>query len=179
MATTTNRDYFYPGIDEAPAGPFAFEQLAVGVDADVHELFKGGRGAIAHVEQSELAIGYSGTPTTANLVAADLVAGHWYSARYRFNAISAGTSSFAVGVYLKKSAVAVTDATGTDVENGHTVYTAPTANQGISHAPEFIWQASATETVNLKAVLARLSGVATFDIESRRLVVVDLGTNLP
>jgi hypothetical protein len=34
----TPRGYFYPTIDEAPDGPYAFEQLAEAVDADVEEV---------------------------------------------------------------------------------------------------------------------------------------------
>ena len=178
MGETANRQYPYPGIDDAPAGPFSFEALADAVDADVAELVKNGKGVVARMEQSELAIQYGGTPVTSNYVTASLVAGRWYSARYRFNMISAGTSAVAVGVYLRKSATGITDTTGTELENAHTVYTAPTANQGITHAPEFVWKAAATETVNLKIILQRLSGVATFDIENRRLVIEDLGSHL-
>jgi hypothetical protein len=34
----TTRGYFYPGIDEAPDGPYAFEQLAESVDTDTEAL---------------------------------------------------------------------------------------------------------------------------------------------
>ena len=35
MAETPNRGYPYPGVNDAPDGPFAFEQLATDIDTDV------------------------------------------------------------------------------------------------------------------------------------------------
>jgi hypothetical protein len=39
MPTTPNRDYPYPGVNDAPDGPYAFEQLAAAVDLDVQDIY--------------------------------------------------------------------------------------------------------------------------------------------
>lgn len=185
MATTPNRDYFYPTVDDAPAGPFALESLAEAVDLDMHDVLT----TLADLALSPRGVLAGGVTTTAGtspgLIDADTVgdlanvavtAGRWYRAVYRFTSLPLTASDLAIAVSLRKSATA--DATaGTsaqDIAVPFVVRTASTGN-GKTHLAVFLWEAASTETVNIKAVLKRISGSGGYDISARKLSIHDEG----
>ena len=183
MATTPNRDYFYPGIDDAPAGPFALETLADAVDLDMHDaltqladLALSPRGVLEVVSTSGTSGGLIDVDTVGDLANVALTAGRWYKAMYRFTSLPLSASEFAIAVALRKSATADTTAgtSAQDVTSTAVVYTAGTGN-GKTHFLTFLWQADTTETVNIKAVLKRITGSGGYDISSRKLSIHDEG----
>jgi hypothetical protein len=183
MATTANRDYFYPGVDDAPAGPFALESLAEAVDLDMNDaltqladLALSPRGVLEVVSTSGTSGGLIDVDTVGDLANVALTAGRWYRAMYRFTSLPLTASQFAVAVSLRKSATADTTAgtSAQDVSGAAVVYTA-NSGSGKTHHVTFLWQAGTTETVNIKAVLKRLTGSGGYDISARKLSVHDEG----
>jgi hypothetical protein len=186
MATTDNRDYFYPGVDDAADGPYALEQLAGAVDLDMHDaltqladLALSPRGLVAVTTTAGTSPGLVGTDTVGDLAEVDLVEDRWYQVVYRFTSLPLTGSNLAIAVALRKSAT-TDDTAGTgadDIDQAAVVYTAPTGS-GKTQLAMFTFQAPTTETVNLKAVLKRIAGTGGYDISSRRLTITDVGARL-
>lgn len=119
----------------------------------------------------------SGAVVMLDLVLVNLIVDHWYEVSYRFNSVSTNTN-LAMSLNVKKSAPAVVDNTGTDIDDGKVLATSAVASQGESHDATFEFKATATEQVNLKACLQRLTGAVDINISQRRLVVKNIGAQI-
>lgn len=124
--------------------------------------------------------GLAGTPIMCDLGTVDQIAGRAYKASYTVDINSSGSaaSSMAILFDLRKSATTDTTASGTSVASGFTNYTAPVAGGGRTVMAEWNWKATATERVNIKACLQRLTTNSGFDIAQRRLAILDEGKQL-
>lgn len=133
---------------------------------------------VARLSFNATSVGLSGSAVMANFVVVNLVANRWYRAKYIFNTVCSGGADVAISSAIRKSATSDETATGTDVDDARTIYTPPVANQLGTLDFEAVWKASASETVNIKAVLTRLTTAHLYDISLRRLTVEDMGANL-
>lgn len=132
------------------------------------------KGAKAHADNGSPSVGLGGTAVMCDLVAMTFEANRMYEIRYRVTTTT-NMADMAITAVIKKSALAVTDNTGTDLGFPWTIYTAPVANQGKTDEIYIIFKATVAETVNIKAVMARATGAVTYDIDDRSLTVKDLG----
>lgn len=103
-----------------------------------------------------------------------LVAGRWYRVMYKYNTLAA-VNNQAIAVELRKSVSTDNSEAGTAIDDTATDYTAPVAGQGKTSFYEFVFQASVTETVNLKMCAVRATGTTTFEMSGRKLTVMDAG----
>lgn len=132
------------------------------------------KGQIDEVHTAGTTSGIAATTVVADLVAASLVAGRKYRLIYKFTSAS-GSANEAMGINLVKSVTADTTTAGTSVEDSATLWTAPIAASGSYHQMTWCWEATATETVNLKVTLVRAVGSSGIDISGRRLFLFDDG----
>lgn len=132
------------------------------------------KGQIAQSATAAAYTGLAGTYVCLDYVAVSLVAGRRYRAVYKGTSTSAGANE-AFNFILRKSVTSDVTATGTDIEDGMTFWTAPSVSSGKTETFNAFWLASATETVNLKLCAIRATGSSTIDISSRRLVIFDDG----
>lgn len=133
------------------------------------------KGQIGGVANSGSYTGITGTAVVPDYVGSvNLVSGRRYSLRYKFTSTCA-TASTPVSVNLVKSAPADTTTAGTAVEDSATVWTAVPVSSGSTHLLIWSWVATATETVNLKAVVSKVYGSSNVDLSLRRMTVLDEG----
>jgi hypothetical protein len=144
-------------------------------DTKIKDREKQSGGMLNNVDNTATSTGLSSTGVMCDLIPVSLIADRWYEATYRVKTLVPSAADIAVVVELRKSVTTDSSATGTAVSEAYTVWTSPIANTGSSHLVVVSWKAGATETVNIKAVMARATGSATYDISARHLNVKDLG----
>lgn len=188
MAETDIYAWPLPDLDAAPAGPYAFEQLATGVEGtvqgidtrlataegDVAELADAlPRGLVSHLEDDVTSTGLAGPAVKLDQVAVSLKAGRHY--RIRFATDVRSTVTFLpLTCQTLLSGPGDTSPTGTVLES-ITAYTGPVVNAWANVNWETVYTPVADETVNIKAVTARSAGTASYDVSSRRLSIIDEG----
>lgn len=180
MGTTLVYGISYPSGTAAPNVPVAVQATAQSVEAalaaqDV-KITKNALGVLATKTTATASTGLGATSVLCDYVGINLVANRYYTATYRVNTVCTGAANLPVAIQFRKSAQSDVTATGTDMGEAVTTYTAPVAGSGASGYATTTWKAGATESVNLKATMARAGGTATFDISLRQLVVTDGGS---
>lgn len=176
MPNTVKYALTYPLGTVAPNVPAVMQTLAQSVENALIALGIEGRakGLLGNKETNTTTSGLGGSEAMADLVAVSLVLDRWYEAVYRFTSDTT-VANMALSVNVKKSATTDSGVTGTAPGRSYTVYTAPVANQGYTNVCVFRWKATATETVNIKAILLRATGSVGYNITDRQLTVADLG----
>lgn len=177
MPSTVKYAISYPAGTTAPNVPVVMQTTAESVESALTALAteKAAKGLLAYNSNPAGSTGLAGTGIMCDLVQASLVINRLYRISYSVNTLSTGAANMAIAVALKKSVTTDATATGTDIDNAWTIYSAPVAGQGCTSLVEMIYRATATETVNIKAVMARATTTAGYDISSRKLAVYDMG----
>lgn len=182
MATTPTQAIPYAGPNDAPDVPYWMqrmaERIAALLDALGVTLGKAPKGLVGYTSNNATSIGLGGGSVVCDYVQVDLVKDRMYRATWRVNTVCQATANMAIAVAIKKSATSDVTNQGLDLDDAHTIYTAPVANQGCTSQVSMTWRATATERVNIKAIMARASGTATFDISARKLAFFDDGAQI-
>lgn len=185
MANTTNRQYPYPLPGSDPDVPYWVQQLAEKLDTDVVRLLAretDGRGLIARNANSAVnTITNPGSWTMFDLVAVPLVAGRWYEVRYAWgdSTGSGSVSNQPYAVIPRLSATNIIDSSGTDIDNSATFWTCVAGASGNQQHMTWTWKAAATGTFNVKINLQKVVSTNQVNIDTRRLTVFDIGSNVP
>lgn len=132
-------------------------------------------GEIAYTNTAATSVGLSSSAFMCDRVVVNLVQGRWYRAVYRVDEIVPTATNNGLAIAAVKSIVSDVSAAGTGLDTPYVVWTAPSSNSTATHVSLFTWRATATETVNIKATMNRVSGSALFNISNRVLTVDDMG----
>ncbi|MCZ9883723.1 hypothetical protein [Arthrobacter sp. B2a2-09] len=176
MPSTVKYALSYPAGTTAPNVPVVMQTSMESVEAALNGIAAENmsKGIIARNSNAGTNYIANGTFVMFDLLAVPLIANRWYEVSYTFtHSVSATNVPLAVAV--RSSATTDSTATGTDVDNNATLWTAPLADSGKTDTPVWQFKASATGTVNIKACIARAVGTGNVGIATRRLVVRDIG----
>lgn len=137
---------------------------------------KAAKGTVKHQVNAARSTGLAGTGILNEYHIYDLVSGRSYQMIYTVD-VDTTVANMALIFDLRKSAVDKLDETGTSVAPGITNYSSPVAGGGATLQATWNWKATANERVALKAVTARLTTTAGYNIAQRRLYLIDMGAN--
>lgn len=140
-------------------------------------LYAAPKGLVAYQYDSTSSPGLAGTGIMCDLVQVSFVQGRRYRLAWTVTTSTVSVANMAIVVSFKKSATSDSTATGTDLHDA-TIYTAPVGAQGVQTTTEYHYTATATETVNIKAIMARATTTDTYTIAQRELSVTDLGMQI-
>jgi hypothetical protein len=176
MPTTVKYKISYPLGTVAPNVPVVMQAQAESVEAAL-DVLPYARGLLKRNVNNNTNNISDGTWQMFDLVTHTLELGRWYEVTYQF-VTTCATTNVPMGVAIRSSATTDATATGTDVENSATIWTAPLASSGKTDSPTFVFQATAAGPVNLKACVARAVGTGAITVSTRRLYLRDLGKHL-
>lgn len=184
MGQTADYAIPYPGVSDAPDGPNGFQASAErtaavikGIDTRLGSAEtaqpKYSLGKIAGKTTPATSTGLAASSVMLDLVPVTLKAGRQYRIEYKTD-IRTPDASASYVCQIVKSVTGDAGTTGTVLESGN-LNASPQINSWSAIRWDTEYTPVADETVNIKAVIARLTGTAAYDVAVRRLAIVDEG----
>lgn len=177
MANTPNRQYPYPGVNEAPDGPYAFQRLAEAIDLDVLAL-PYARGLQFNGKRTDSTSAFSGTTVVHNIPSFAFKAGRRYKITWDLSYLhSVAASYFYIYIATCQTTDGATSTAGLTILNGRTVHT-DGAGLTTCAMVTAIYTPAADATLQVKFLGARTAGTGTMTViggEPHLYQIEDLG----